>query len=205
MRTNSICRWLGVAAMLGLAFFFITSLALQFARTDLDWYNTHLSFYLLGPYSGWLIGAYSALAAAILCVGVGAYLALDAATRRRLPLILFVVAAASVCVVALAHTDTHETPGPTTHGIVHNVAALAAFLCVTFAMLLQSWGFRGDSRWRRHFTPAFVLAAGAFIALWFYGLWTALPRGASQKFVILLIVLWLMLVSRWLTRLPPKA
>jgi hypothetical protein len=203
MPKTSMCRWLGVTAMLGLAFFFITSLVLQFARPDLDWYTTPISFYLLGPYSGWLIGAYFALAAAILAVAGGGYLALDTRARRILPLALFAAGAVSVCVVALAHTDTHAMPGPTGHGILHNFAALSAFLCVTVAMLLQSWYFRRDSAWRGHANSAFVLAAVTFVALWLYGLWTTLPRGASQKFVILLIVLWLMLVSRWLTRLPP--
>lgn len=203
MQTRALCRGLGVVAMLGLAFFFITSLVLQFVRADLDWYTTALSFYLLGPHSGWLIAAYFALAGGILCVAAGAHLALAAANRSGLATALFGIGAVSVVVVALAHTDTHAMPGPTGHGILHNFAALSAFLCVTTAMLLQSWTFRGDPRWRGYFTRAFALAMAAFVALWVYGLWSALPRGASQKFVILLIVLWLMLASRWLTRLAP--
>lgn len=205
MQTRALCRGLGVVAMLGLACFFVISLVLQFVRADLDWYTTALSFYLLGPYSGWLIAGYFALAAAILCVAAGCHLALEAENRRLLTAALFGVGALSVAVVALAHTDTHADPGPSLHGSIHQIAALSAFLCVTLAMLLQSWAFRGDGRWRGHFLRAFVLASATFAALWVYGLWTALPRGASQKFVILLIVLWLMLVSRWLTRLAPDA
>ena len=202
MQKNATCRWLGVIAMLGLAFFFITSLVLQFARTDLDWYTTAISFYLLGRYSGWLVAAYFGLGAAILAVGLGAYLALGTAARR-LPTVLFAVGAIAVCVVALAHTDTHES-GHTVVGAIHLLAAATAFLCVTIAMLLQSWSFKHDPRWKAHFLRAFVLAVVTFVALWLYALWHALPTGATQKTVILLIVLWLMLVSRWLTRLPPE-
>lgn len=203
MQRNATCRWLGVIAMLGLAFFFITSLVLQFARADLDWYTIPISFYLLGPYSGWLVAAYFGLAAAILAVALGAQLALSSAARR-LPAALFAVGALAVCVVALAHTNTAES-GRTLHGYIHNLAALVAFLTVSVAMLLQSWAFRVDARWKSHFRMAFGLAAVTFAALLLYGLWSELPRGAAQKTVILCIVLWLMLVSRWLTRLPPEA
>jgi hypothetical protein len=205
MQKHAACRWMGVVAMLGLAFFFIVSLVLQFARPDLDWYTAPISFYLLGPYSTWLIAAYFALAAAILCVAVGSYLALEPPARLVLPLMLFVIGAVCVCIVALAHTDTPHTPRPNPIGVIHNLAALLAFLTVCMAMLLQSWSFRQATVWRAYFIKAFGLAAAAFITLVCYGLWKELPRGASEKTVILLIVLWLMLVSRWLTRLPPDA
>ncbi|HSC47369.1 MAG TPA: DUF998 domain-containing protein, partial [Gammaproteobacteria bacterium] len=160
-----------------------------------------LSFYLLGPYSGWLVGAYFALAAAILAVAAGAYDALGSPARSALPLLLFALGAVSVCIVALAHTDT-SAGELTTTGFVHNFAALAAFLCVSVAMLLQSWNFRRDGRWRPHFARASLLAALNFLSLVVYAM-DVLPRGATQKFVILLIVLWLMLAARWLTRVRP--
>jgi hypothetical protein len=203
MQRDAVCRWSGVVAMLGLAFFFITALVLQFARPDLDWYTMPISFYLLGPYSGWLVAAYFGLAAAILAVALGAHLALGRAASH-LPTALFAVGAVAVCVVALAHTNTADS-GQTMHGYIHNLAALMAFLTVSVAMLLQSWAFRSDLRWKNHFRTALSLAAVSFAALLLYALWSELPRGATQKTVILCILLWLMLVSRWLTRLPPEA
>ena len=92
----------------------------------------------------------------------------------------------------------------TLHGLVHYAVAATAFLSVTLAMLVQSWGFRRDAYWRRHFTAASVLAVITFIALAVYVLWRALPRGASEKLVILLIVLWLLLTTRWLMLTQPK-
>jgi hypothetical protein len=198
---DSKARWLGVLAMAGLSFFFATALALQVLRADYDWITTPLSFYLLGPDSPWLVAAYFALAAAILAVAVGTYSALESPARSALPLLLFAIGAASVCIVALAHTDTVPGMPPTPHGLLHDLTAALAFLCVSVAMLLQSWRFRLDSRFRSYFPRAFPLAVMAFAALLVYALWGALPRGAAQKFVILLIVLWLMLAARWLTRL----
>ena len=193
----------GALAMPALAFFFATALALQFMRADLDWLRTPISFYLLGPDSAWLVAGYFALGAALLLVGLGLHFALAPAARRVLAPLLFAVAAAGVMLVALAHTDTLQDPLPTARGFVHNLAAALAFLSACVAMLLQSWCFRGDPRWRPHFRAGFGLAVAAFAALWLYALWGALPRGGAQKFVILLIVLWLLLACRWLMRMRP--
>jgi uncharacterized membrane protein len=104
----------------------------------------------------------------------------------------------AICIVALAHTDLPGGPAPTGHGLLHNLAALLAFLCVSLAMLMQSLRFRHDPQWRPYFRLAFALALLTFAALLTYALWTALPRGITQKTVILLIVLWLLLAARWL-------
>jgi len=188
----------GAIALPCLAYFFIASLVMQFMRPDYDWVGMPLSFYLLGPYSVWLIVGFFALAAGVLWVALGLHAALETAVLRRTSLALFAVDAVAICVVALVHTDTSADPVPTTHGMVHYVAATIAFLSVTLGMLTQSWRFRADPYWRRYFPMAFPLAAITFAALWLYALWRALPRGAAEKAVILLIVLWLLLVSRWL-------
>lgn len=195
----------GAAAMPALTFFFVTALTLQFLRPDLDWLRAPISFYLVGPLNGWLIAAYFALGAALLLVGLGLHLALEAPARRVLAPLLFGTGAVCVWIVALAHTDTLRDPIPTLHGILHNAAAALAFLCVCVAMLLQSWCFRADPVWRLRFRAGFTLALAAFASLWLYALWGALPRGGAQKFVILLIVLWLLLACRWLMRSRPQA
>jgi len=191
--------------MLGLAYFFGSSLTLQFLRPDYDWVNAPLSFYLVGPDSPWLIAGFFSLALGVFCVGLGLHRGLETPLLRRTALALFLMDAAAICVVALVQTDLPGGDGPSTHGIVHYIAATTAFLSVTLGMLVQSWRFRADSHWRGHFRKAFPLALVTFAGLWVYGLWHELPRGASEKAVILLIVLWLMLTSRWLTRLPPEA
>lgn len=197
----------GALAVLGTEFFLLVSVVLQFARADYDWVTTPLSFYLLGPYSGWLIAAYFALAAGIALLGFGFHRDLAPSVHNRAPLVLFLAGALCVCIVALAHTNTHRDPAFTLHGLIHNTAAAFAFLCVTLGMLLQSWRFRADPHWRRHHRRALVLAVITFVALWVYALWHALPTGLAQKSVILLIVLWLLMAGRWLmlTRLrePP--
>jgi len=197
---------LGALALPALMFFLGTSLALQYLRADYDWALAPLSFYLIGPYSGWLIGGFYALAFATLCVASGLHASQASLPLKRVALVLFVVDAIATCMVPLADTDLPGGPSHTVHGMVHYAVSATAFLSVTLAMLVQSWCFREDPYWRRHFRVALALAALSFVMLGTYVLWRGLPRGGAEKAVILLIVLWLLMAGRWLmlTRLKTK-
>lgn len=181
------------------AAFLAIALALQFLRPDLDWARTPLSFYLVGPYGPLLQSAYGLLSLGLIGLGVVAWRSGAAQARSAAPLLLFVVAGLALIITALA-----ETPFPgramTLQGFVHGLAAQTAFLCVTVAMLLQAWRWRADPGFRHRFAAAFSLAALCFLALWVHVLARELPRGASQKAVIVLIGLWLLLVSGWVGR-----
>ncbi|HSN18817.1 MAG TPA: DUF998 domain-containing protein [Gammaproteobacteria bacterium] len=189
----------GVVAVAGLEFFLVVAVTLQYLRPDQDWVTTPLSFYLIGPHSGWLIAAYFALALSIFLVGWGFHMDLLPPLRSRAILALFGIAASGVCTVAVAHTDLPGAGHLTPEGMLHNTAAIVAFAAAGIGMLLQAWWLRYDSRWRDRHRIAFLLAVLAFAALWTYVLLPWLPRGATQKFVILLIVLWLLMAARWLT------
>ncbi len=192
-------RRLGTAALAGVIVFALICTAAQFLRADLDWQRAPLSFYLLDAYGAWVQTAYLALALALVLLGIGCYGALQPQARSATPLLLFVCAGLALGVTAVADSN-HPQHAPTLEGLVHGIAAQAAFLCVTTAMLLQSWRFRGDVRWRRYFGPGFALAAICFAALWAHALWRDAPRGLTQKAVIVLILLWLGLAASWLQR-----
>lgn len=199
LRNQSISRRLGVVALMGVSTFMLVCMTVQILRTDLDWQSMPLSFYLLGAYSGWVHAAYFALAIAIVTLAFGFYGALQPAARSAAALGLFITAALALVVTAWAPTDIprHDASW---HGFVHNIAALTAFLCVTTAMLLQSWRFRWDTWWRRYFRFSFILALICFVALWSNMYWREWPRGLTQKMLITLIVLWLFLATIWLIR-----
>lgn len=189
----------GALAVAGVEFFLGVAIVLQYLRADLDWVKTPLSFYLLGPRSGWLITAYFMLAASILLVGLGFHRELVPEARSGLTLLLFAVSALCVCIVALAHTDLPGGMLHTPEGQLHNAAAILAFVCVAAGMLLQAWQLRHDPRWRKRHHRALLLALLTLAVLLVYTLLPWLPRGALQKSAILLIVLWLLMTGRWLT------
>ena len=189
----------GALAVIGVEFFLGVAIVLQYLRMDLDWVKTPLSFYLIGPHSGWLITAYFMLAGSILMVGLGFHRELIPEARSGLTLSLFAVSALCVCTVALAHTDLPGAARFTPEGLLHNMVAILAFLCAAAGMLLQAWRLRYDPRWRERHRRALLLALLTLAVLLVYALLTWLPRGALQKSAILLIVLWLLMTGRWLT------
>ena len=184
-------------SLAGVGVFFVAALAMHAVRSDLQWMLAPLSFYLVGAYSGFLKGAYVALAIALLLVGVQFRHALRPGARSDLAPWLF--GTASLAVVVTAFADTPLPGGPkTTEGFVHMVAAPIAFLTVSFAMLLQSWHMRMDPAWRHRFAVAFALALACFASLWVHALVREWPRGLTQRGVILLVLAWLALAATWL-------
>lgn len=190
------CAWLSCA---GVAVFVAICGAAQFLRGDLDWIAAPLSYYLLGPFGAWVIAAYLALSAGLIALGFGFRAALAAPARSGAPVLLFAVAGIALAVTALSEpAKAHGHPAE--WEAVHRFAAMTTFLCVTAAMMLQSFWLRFDPRWRNRFLFAFALAAAAFIALWIYALLHIFPSGISQKTVIALILIWLGWASLALSR-----
>lgn len=192
-------RRLGTGALAGVLVFLLVCTAVQGLRADLDWIAAPLSFYLVDAYGLWVRLAYSALSLSLAAIGIGYYQALSPQARSGAPLLLFVMAAAALATTAWAETN-RPWLAPTFEGYVHGIAAQAAFLCTTVAMLLQSWRLRGDAQWRERFAIAFGLALAGFAAMWVHALWREAPRGLGQKVVVVLILLWLGLAAAWLRR-----
>lgn len=188
---------LATAALIGLSLFVLACVTVQFLRPELDWRYAPMSFYLLGPYGIWLQAAYCALGGALMLLAAGYYRVLQPQARSGAPVLLFVMAGLALCVTAIADSNLPQRE-PTLQGWLHGIAAQAAFLCVTTAMLLQSWRMRADARWRSRFLPALLLALAAFIAIWVLALWRDAPRGLAQKAVMALIVCWVAMTAGWL-------
>lgn len=197
---HALILWCGRLALAGVSFYFLVSAVLQFVRTDYSFMGTPLSFYLLGPYNGWLHAAFYMLAAAIVLLAVASYLASAPQARSITALVLFILGAVGVVVTALAATDTNAHL--TVHGSIHLAAAALAFTATSFGMLLQSWRFRRDPVWRQHFKPAMELAVFEFLVLWFYALVHTQVNGFMEKITIALILLWLGQQAYRLSTLP---
>lgn len=187
----------GDLALAGVLAFLAAAVAVHFIRGDLDWIQAQMSLYLVGSGGRLLQGGYCAMAAALVLLAEGLHRELAPQARSGAPVLLFSVGAAGLCVTAFAYMDL-DGAAPTLVGWIHGVSAYTAFLCVTTAMVLQSWRLRGDPRWRGRFAPALALALASFAGVWILALGPGLPRGLAQKVVILVIGAWVLLMVQWL-------
>ena len=186
-------------ALLALAGFVLTALWTQWARQDLDWVQATLSLYLHGPWGLALRTAYCVLAVAIMLLAWSLHAASRSPRRSTAAPLLFCVAALGLMGVAIGDS---WLPGqaPLLAPLVHGLAANTAFLCVSVAMLLQSWYLRADPQWARWASAAWWWAWLCFALLWLHVLWRGPPRGAGQKLVIAAVVLWLSVAALQLWR-----
>lgn len=194
-------RTFGIIALVGVLAFSVAAVAVEGLRTDLHWRDAPLSLYLLGPWGHWLQAAYGALTVALVALGAGCYIDQRGQRRSAAPWLLFTCAGIGLCVTALAHSNLPGRP-PTLQGFVHGVGAQTAFLCVTVAMLLQSYWLHADPRWRSRSRTLLGLAIASFVAIWVDALWRGMPRGLEQRLVIVLILAWLLLAAGWLIMQP---
>lgn len=188
--------------LVALACFAVAGVGVQLLRIEHDWWQAPLSFYLSGPYSGWLRLAYALLGLAMAVLATGLWAALAPAARRQLVSVLLPLGGLALIATAYWPGPSPGHPVSDAGALVHGLAAMAAFLLVGAAMLLQSAVLRHDPYWRPVAAPLLAVAALAFAGLWLHALWRELPRGASQKAVIALYLLWLCGVALRLRSLP---
>jgi Protein of unknown function (DUF998) len=197
IKEHLLARTCGGFAWIGVLFYFLVASILQFLRPDYSFTHTPLSFYLLGPYSGWLHAAFYALAIAITSLAIGCYIGTVRQARSAATLVLFILGATGVVVVAVASTNTSDTV--TLHGSIHLLAAAVAFIATSVGMLVQSWRFGLDPVWRNRSRYALGLAIFEFLLLLIYALAHIPASGLMEKLTIMLILLWLTVVASWLS------
>ena len=177
-----------------LVVFSATAVWTQWARHDLDWVQATLSLYLHGPWGLALRGAYCALALAILLLAGALHDSSRSRRRSAAAPVLFGVAGLGLMVVAIGDSWLPQW-APLLAPLVHALAANTAFLCASVAMLLQSWYLRADPYWARCAGLAWWWAWLCFVLVWLHVLWRGPPRGAGQKLVIAVLVVWLLGVA----------
>ncbi len=199
-RVDTLCSACGGIALAGVAAITVICIAVQFMRTDLDWITTEMSIYVIGPWGGFVQASFFAPAPGLAAVGFAWHRTL---LRRKAGSIasfaLFLVAAVALCFTGAFVPDKTAWP-VTLHGAIHQWAAFGTFVCATTAMVLQSWWFRYDPHWRKHFPDAFALATITIVYFWMYALIKSIPRGIGEKVVIGLVLLWVWRAAWWLVR-----
>jgi hypothetical protein len=176
----------GIGALCGFLGFALVVVGLHVARPDLSAATVAVSYYVHGPYGGWLTVGLTSL-------GLGS-LALALLLRRTLHArgAVFVqggVGLWGVCVLLAAVFPADPmgrwTEPPSAAGLIHGVAALIGFLALPLAALALARGLRDDQDWGEagaHLVPLGILCAVSLLAF-LTSLWPTL--GANRPPVLL--------------------
>lgn len=179
--TTSLAARFALATVLLLA---SIATALQFLRSDLDPVATQLSSYLVGDYGVLLQASYYLLGAGIVALAWAGRAVATAAPLRDATALLFALAGIALPPVAVTQLWVPDD----TARLVHGFCAQSVFLCISMALLLQAIGWRqvpllaARSRSR----VALAIACVALLAVNLARL--PLPRGATQKILIAVIL-----------------
>ena len=187
-------RYLGMVAMLGVAFFVVAGVALHFLDSALDPVEVYMSDYALGPY-GWLMkSAFYAVGLGTLALGWGLRSTLAAGKRVTPAVVLVLLAGVGFLVAATFNTDPYDAVEETTSGSIHLLGALVLFL----SLVISAWVLRGvfsrDPAWQAFATVTlwFAVALTITFIVQFVGPWGS---GLQQRIFVVVMMSWLALLG----------
>jgi len=187
-------RYLGIMAILGVAYFVAAGVALHFLDSALDPAVVFMSDYALGPY-GWLMrSAFVALGFGILACGLGLQSTLTRGKRVTPAVVLVIVAGVGILAAGAFNTDPYNAVEGTTLGTLHAVGSLLAFL----SLIISAWLLRGvfsrDARWQG-FSTATLGFAIAMTATFIFMSASVVGAGLGQRIFVVAIMSWLALLA----------
>ncbi|MCD9006502.1 DUF998 domain-containing protein [Luteimonas sp. XNQY3] len=197
-RRPAIRRARHIAAA-SLAAFVTAAIALHLLRPELDPVASQMSLYLIGAWGPLLQIAYVALGVGMVALGWALREAHAPPARSAAALLLFALAGMSLSITAYAWMDM---PGldRSLESLIHGVSAQGAFLFATTGTVVQALAFLRDPHWRRTARWALPWALLCFASVWILAAWRDAPRGLAQKTVVVLILGWMVCVSRALAK-----
>jgi hypothetical protein len=195
----SAARRQGVAsatvALAGLGYFVVVVSLLHFLRQDYEPMTRFLSKYAVGRYGFLMSSALLALGVASFALAHGLNHAVKQVWSLKMGLAFLLVWSIGLLTAGLFVSDLQDAPRTTT-GMIHDAAALFAFLCIPVAAILLAVSFQRDERWRRFYRRALVLAA--LVALGLFMFFVSFEIGAVgfyQRIFVGLVLLWMLLVA----------
>jgi len=194
----------GMAGLLGAALFTASLVVLHVARTEIDWRQDYVSYFVHGRL-GWLF----VLGAVVhgfgnLALGQGLRRSLGHGRLRTWGVLFFGIAAAGIALAGLLPIDPAATP-PTFVGRVHRGIVYVAFLGELVALFLFSAAFARHPDWQRRSGTSFVLSAIATTALAGFLAALLLHRmlGVAERWALATFMVWEFWVAVHLIRSNP--
>ena len=204
-------RTFGLLAIASVAYYVLAVLAMHFLQPELDPLTVPMSVYVLGAYGFLMTTTFFVLCAGLLGVGFGLIRTLPRTRLTTVAVALTVIASVGFLIAGIFPTDW-PPPMRSTSSQLHGLGGLLAFPAVTIAAVLFSLKFRSDEYWRRASVAALALSTG--IAATFASFYVLIAAsiaegvedrapdflGLAQRVFLALLLVWMILVGRHLTR-----
>jgi len=184
-------------AVAGAAYFTLVIAALHFLRPDLNPISQPTSAYAVGSYSFLMTSAFFSMSVASLALVIGLYQGVHRGALSRAGLALLGAWAVGVLVAMIFPMDPEGAP-QTISGMIHQTTGPLAFLCLTAGMMLVSWSFRQDVKWRPFHRTALALSLimlAGYIATFLSFATDSGTLGIAQRIALATVVTWMLLTA----------
>jgi hypothetical protein len=192
-------------AVAGAVYFALVVAALHFLRPDLNPISQPTSAYAVGPNSFLMTSAFFSMIVASLALVIGLYQAVSPSVISRIGIALLGIWAAGVLIAMIFPMDAEGAP-TTTSGTIHQTTGPLTFLSLTAGMILMSWGFRQDEKWRPFHLTALTLSLvmlAAYIATFLSFLTDSGTLGITQRIALATVVTWMLMTAARLRSAAP--
>jgi len=184
-------KTIALLSLSGFILFFIIVVTLHFLRTDKNMLTSFVSEYAVGNYS-WLmtIAFYSITTGATLLL-IGLSINTKATKKSIITMGIFCI---GFLLISIFPTDVPVRP-PSSHGLIHALAALIALTCLSISMILWSFVFKTEEQLKGLSKPSLLFGICSLLLLFFHLASPIAWKGITQRVLILWDLIWLILVS----------
>lgn len=144
-------------ALVGIAYFAVVIIALHVLRSDHNPIRRPTSEYAVGPYGFLMTSAFFSMSVASLALVAGLYQGLSQPARSRIGLGLLGLWGVCALIAMTFPIDLEGVP-PTLSGTIHRINGRLAFTSLTVGVILVSWRFKQDQKWRPYHRFALILS-----------------------------------------------
>lgn len=206
LQTRKQVASIATVAIVGVAYFALTIIALHFLRPNHNPISQPTSEYAVGPYSFLMTSAFFSMSVATFALVIALYQGLPQPARSRIGLGLLGIWGVAVLVAMTFPIDLDGAP-QTLSGTIHRINGPLAFLCATIGTILVSWRFKQDEKWRPFHRTALILSLVMLVA--FVGTFLSIATqsgfaGLTQRIDLIALVTWMLLTAVRLRSLATK-
>jgi Protein of unknown function (DUF998) len=192
MKKNT--KLLALVSLSGNVLFILAVFILHFLIKDLYPPEHFVSEYAIGHYSWVQTLAFYAVAIAQVCLIIGIMADIKLSI---LSIASFSIWTISMILIAIFPTNLPDAI-PNTENIIHNQAAVSAFVSLIVAMFAWGFDFKKNEDWKSLTKLSWFFGGLGFIILYALAISSLSIRGFSQRIFLAWILTWLIIVSRQL-------